>query len=183
MNIFFRAMGIALLGSLAIGSAQAQSRSAFLDTNSSSGITFNAINGGLTVDVILGANPTFTIGANTYHVTGFFGFFALSDNNDLTVTNSDLGVWSTDNNNAGPGGMAGWKTNPNNAIGPNQHQSFTYTALSTNLVDRLGFHVATTETFPGTSGNTGYIAIVPEPTSVAVLGLGLVGLVGRRRKK
>jgi hypothetical protein len=183
MNINFRALFLASSGVLIAGPVMAQTRSSFLDTNSSSGITFNGTNGGLTVDVILGANPTFTVGANTYHVTSIIGFYALSDNNDLTVSNSDFGVWKTNNRNSGLGGIAGWKTNPNTGIGLNQHQSFMYQALNTNLVDRLGFHVVTSELFPGTSGNTGFIEIVPEPASFAVLGIGLFGILARRRKK
>ena len=161
--------------------ANATTRSSFIDVDSFSGITFNASNGGLTVDVVEGANPTFTIGADTYHITSIIGFYALSDS-DLTVTNSNFGVWSTDNSNAGPGGIAGWKSNPNNGFGPNSHQVFTYTALTTNLVNMLGLHVVTQELFPGTTGNTGNIAVVPEPASLAVLGLGAVGLIRRRRK-
>jgi hypothetical protein len=116
MNINFRALFLASSGVLIAGPVMAQTRSSFLDTNSSSGITFNGTNGGLTVDVILGANPTFTVGANTYHVTSIIGFYALSDNNDLTVSNSDFGVWKTNNRNSGLGGIAGWKTNPNTPI-------------------------------------------------------------------
>jgi hypothetical protein len=164
-------------------SSSATTRSSFLDVDSTSDITFNATNGGLTVDVLLGANPTFTIGANTYHITSVIGFYALSDDDNLTVTNSNFGVWSTDNSNSGPGGIAGWKSNPNNGFGSNSSQLFTYTALSTNLVERLGLHVVTAELFPNTTGNTGNIAIVPEPASFAILGLGLVGIFGRRRKK
>ena len=183
MNINLRALFVASCGLTIAGMANATTRSSFLGTDSSSDITFNATNGGLTVDVVLGAHPTFTIGANTYHITSVIGFYALSDDDDLTVTNSDFGVWSTDNSNAGPGGIAGWKSNPNNGFDPNGHQVFTYTALTTSKVERLGLHVVTSELFPNTSGNTGNIAIVPEPASFAVLGLGLMGVVTRRRKK
>lgn len=163
--------------------ANATSRSSFLDVDSTSGITFIATNGGLTVDVILGTDPTFTIGANTYHVTGVIGFYALSDDSDLTVTNSNFGVWSTDNSNAGQGGVAGWKTNPNSGFGVGNHQVFTYTALSTSLVDSLGLHVITQEFFPGTNANTGNISIVPEPASLAAIGIGVAALIRRKRKQ
>ena len=183
MNFVLRRLCLASCGLLMVASANATTRSSFIDVDSTTDITFNATFGGLTVDVLLGSNPTFTIGANTYHITSVIGFYALSDDDDLTVTNSNFGVWSTDNSNAGVGGIAGWKTNPNTGFGPNNHQLFTYTALSSLKVERLGLHVATTELFPGTNGNTGNIAIVPEPAAFATLGLGLLGLASRRRKK
>lgn len=183
MNLNLRRLFVASCGVMIVAAANATTRSSFLDVDSTTDITFNATPGGLTVDVLLGTNPTFTIGANTYHITSVIGFYALSDDDDLTVTNSNFGVWSTDNSNSGPGGIAGWKSNPNNGFGPSNHQVFTYTALNTTSVERLGLHVATTELFPGTNGNTGNIAVVPEPASFAVLGLGILGVVSRRRKK
>lgn len=183
MNIKKGKLIIALSGLAIVASSNATTRSSFLDVDSTSGITFNATNGGLTVDVLLGTNPTFTIGASTYHITSVIGFYALSDDDDLTVTNSNFGVWSTDNSNSGPGGIAGWKTNPNTGFGINNHQVFTYTALTTNRVEGLGLHVVTSELFPGTSGNTGNIGIVPEPAAFAAIGFGLIGMFVRKRKK
>lgn len=176
-------LSFASFGLAVVALSNATTRSSFLDVDSTTDITFNATNGGLTVDVLLGANPTFTIGANTFHITSVIGFYALSDDDDLTVTNSNFGVWSTDNSNSGQGGIAGWKSNPNNGFGINNHQVFTYTALSTNRVEGLGLHVVTSELFPGTTGNTGNIGIVPEPAAFATLGLGLLGILTRKRKK
>lgn len=182
MNLSKGRLAASLCGLIAVSSAFATTRSSFLDVDSSTDITFNVSNAGLTVDVVLGANPTFTIGANTYHVTSVIGFYALSDDDDLTVTNSNFGVWSTDNSNAGPGGIAGWKTNPNTGFGPSASQVFTYTALSTLKVEGLGLHVATSELFPGTNGNTGNIALVPEPATMAGLAFGVAALARKRRK-
>ncbi len=182
MNYKLKGLFVAALGLLSLA-AHATTRSSFLDTDSFSDITFNASSGGLTVDVVVGANPTFTFQGNTYHITSIIGFYALSDDDDLTVTNSNFGVWSTDNSNAGPGGIAGWKSNPNNGFGPNSSQSFTYTALSVAKVERLGLHVATSELFPNTNGNTGNIAVVPEPTTLAGFGMGFAALAARRRRR
>ena len=187
MNFNFRRLFVSIWGVLMVGVAQATTRSSFLDADSYSGMTFISNFGGLSTIASLGSNPTFTIGTNTYHITSIIGLYALSDNNDLTVTNSNFsgnfGPWSTDNSNSGPGGIAGWKSNPNKGITLNHSETFTFQALSANLVNRIGLHVATQELFPGTSGNTGNVSIVPEPASFAVLGLGLIGIVSRRRKK
>jgi hypothetical protein len=166
--------------------ANATTRSSFLDVDSMTDITFGVTNLGLTVDAILGANPTFTIGSDTYHVTSIIGFYALSDDDNLAVSNSDFGVWTTDNSNAGVGGIAGWKTNPNSGFGVSNHQVFAFNTLSTSLVEGYGLHVVTQELFPGTSGFTGNISArslnpVPEPTSILGVGLAVVAL--RKRKK
>ena len=183
MKFSSRAAIVALCGLSLTAGALATTRSSFIAIDSNSGITFSTSNG-LTIDVILGANPTFSVGGNTYHITSVIGFYALSDDDDFaTINNSDFGVWSTDNNQSGPGGIAGWKCNPNNGFGPNNHQVFTFNALSLANQECVGLHVATSELFPGTTGNTGNIAIVPEPASMAILGLGVVGLVSRRRRK
>lgn len=167
--------------------ANATTRGSFLDVDSFSDITFTSNYGGLSTIVSLGANPTFTVGANTYHITSIIGFYALSDDDDLTATNSNFtgnfGPWSTDNSNSGVGGIAGWKSNPNNGMSLSSSETFTFSALSSLNVERLGLHVVTSELFPNTTGNTGNIAIVPEPAAFAVLGLGVFGLVSRRRKK
>ena len=177
----------ATCGLMAIGSAYATSRSSFLEVDSMSGLTWSSNFGGLSTIVSLGSNPTFTIGANTYHITSVIGFYALANTADLTSTHSNFtgnfGPWSTDDNNSGPGGIAGWKSNPNNGITLSHNETFVFSALSSTLVDEVGFHVVTQELFPGTSGNTGSIATVPEPASFAILGFGLVGLCARRRKK
>ena len=187
MDFNLRGTLAAVCGITLVGSSFATTRSSFIEVNSMSGLTWNSTYGGLSTLVTLGSNPTFTIGANTYHITSVIGFYALGNTSDIIATNSDFtgnfGPWSTDDNNAGPGGIAGWKSNPNNAITLNHNETFTFQALSSLLVDEVGFHVSTLETFPGTSGNTGNIAIVPEPASFAILGLGVVGLCARRRKK
>ena len=187
MNIFSTKFILAASGVLFAGAASATTRSSFLDVDTLTGITFSSNYGGLSTVVSVGANPMFTIGSNTYHITGIIGFYALSDTHDLAETNSgfsaNFGPWGTDNSNAGTGGIAGWRSNPNNGITLNHSETFTFQTLSSTLVDRVGFHVITQELFPNTSGNTGNIAFVPEPASFAVMGLGLLGICTRRRKK
>lgn len=181
--------------------ANAVTFSSFLNVTSND-ITFVPTNGGLTIDVILGANPTFTYLSTTYQIASVVGFYALSSNSNFVVSNSNFigtngGTWTTNNNNGGTNGsIAGWKTNPNTGFNVNQNQSFTFNSLNVAVQDSVGLHIrlknnpdgSPNNIFPladGTSsgGNTGNIRLVPEPASLATLGLGVIGLISRRRKK
>lgn len=158
-----------------------------MDVDSISGVNVNVSNAGLTFLVSLDADPTFTFQNHVYHITDVFGFWNLSDDDDLTSTVSNFsgnfGPWGTNVNNAGPGGIAGWKSNPNDGITVGGNETFTYQALSSSSVERLGFHVRLTENFPGTGGNTGHITTVPEPTSMLALVAGLGAFMAKRRRK
>lgn len=169
--------------SLVATMANAQSRSSFLAVDVISDIIVNVSNGGLRYEVIVGANPTFTYQGTDYNITEVWGFWTLSDDDDLTVTNSDIGIWKVNNSNSGTGGIAGWKTQtPNDGLTPGQSFTFDYSALSVDKVERLGFDVRLDGIFPGTSGNTGRITVVPEPASMLALAVGVATLVRRRRK-
>lgn len=164
----------------------AQSRSSFLEIDSITGITVTPSNGGLSFLVEVSNNPSFTFANHVYHITDVFGFWNLSDDDDLTVTNAgftgNFGPWGANNSNSGTGAIAGWKSNPNNGITVGGSETFTYSSLSTGNVERLGFHVRLDENFPGTGGNTGNITTVPEPTSMIALVSGIGALIARRRR-
>lgn len=172
---------------VATSAAFAQTRSSFLEIDSISGITVNVSNAGLSFLVSTSADPTFTYQNHVYHITDVIGFWNLSDDDDLTSTvsgfSANFGPWSANVSNSGPGGIAGWKSNPNNGITASGSEMFTYDALSTSNVERLGYHVRLTENFPGTGGNTGFITTVPEPASMVALATGLVLLLARKRRK
>ena len=171
------------LGSVAFS----QTRSSFLEVDSISGISVSTSNAGLSFLVQLDQTPSFTFQNHVYHITDVIGFYNLSDDDDLTVTNSgftgNFGPWGTDNSNSGAGGVAGWRSNPNNGITVGGSETFTYAALSQDKVERLGYHVRLDENFPGTTGVTGDITTVPEPASLAGLAVGVCGLFARRRRK
>ena len=175
---------LAGLGIVALAvSASAQSRSSFLDVTSLSGISVTPA--GNTYTVALGAAPTFDFGGNTYHIVSLIGFWVLSNDGSVSATGADFssatGNWSWNEN----AGIAGWKTNyagGANGVDPNGSQAFTYATIDASTVDQYGFHVVTTELFPGTQGNTGHIT-VPEPTTLAALGIGFAALIARRRKR
>lgn len=163
--------------------AGAQTRSSFLAVDTISDVVVNVSNAGLRYEIIVGMDPKFTYQGTDYAITEVFGFWNLSDDDDLTVSNQDIGVWKTNNSNSGAGAIAGWKTQtPNQGLTAGQSVVLDYDALSVEKVERLGFHVRIDGTFPGTSGNTGHITTVPEPASMAAMGLGAVALIRKRRR-
>lgn len=170
----------AALAAAALGSnALAQTRGSFQDANEIGGVDVTLISG-LTYQVSLGSNPQLTIGSTTYDITDVFGFWALSDDIDLTGSTSDFGVWDDKVSNSGTGGIVGWKTNPNTGITPGGSQNFTFDSLAVADVDHWGFHIRVDGTLP-TGGNTAYFTDVPAPGAATLAGLGLVVAARRRR--
>lgn len=163
------------------GIATAQSRSSFLDVSAFDDLTVTPQNGGLAYQVNVGNNPTFTYNGSTYTITDVFGFWVMSNDDDLSASNADVDQWRTANNNSGLGGIAGWKTNPNTGLVPNTSYTFEFDSLGVSSVEQYGFHVRLDGTFPGTNGDTGY-ATVPEPASMIGLGLGVLALLRRYKK-
>jgi hypothetical protein len=186
-----RSLSLAAIAALCLtGAAGAQSRSSFLDGGTFSGIDIVPSNGGLTYDVTFNPGAQFHFGGNDYDITDIFGFWNLSDDDDLTVTNAnfldgDGATWSINNKNAGTGGIAGWDTNPNTGITSGQTVQFSYSALSVASVEHPGFHIRIDGQWPGGGGNTGFATFndVPTPGAAALLGVaGLVGGLGKRRR-
>lgn len=169
-------------------SASAQTRSSFLDGGTFSGIDIAESNGGLTYDVTFNPGAQFHYAGLDYDITDVFGFWNLSDDDDLTSTinsfvDGDGATWDADASNSGTGGIAGWKTNPNTGITSGQAVQFNYDALSTGLVEHFGLHVRIDGLFPGTDGNTGYATFTDIPTPGATALLGIAGLVAARRRR
>lgn len=171
----------AALAAAAMGSSTlAQTRSSFQDADLIGGISVNHISG-LTYEVALSGNPQLKIGATFYDITDVFGFWALSDDIDLSGGTTGFGVWTSKVSNSGTGGIVGWKTNPNTGITPSGSQNFTFDSLAVADVDHFGFHIRVDGTLP-TGGNTAYFTDVPAPGSVTLAGLGLA-LAARRRRR
>ena len=180
------------LGALST-SALATTRSSFTNVDGLSNVTAITGNAGLTYTVSVGAAPTFTLDSITYSITDVIGFYVLSDDlnfNPLPALSNfgSPGAFSDDSSNSGTGAIAGWKSNPNSGLVPGDTLAFTLPAnFPIADIDRLGFHVRLTGTFPGTSGNTGNITFqetprVPAPGACAMLGAaGAISLRRRRR--
>lgn len=166
--------GIIIIASMAVvGVASAQSVNSF-NYAQISGVSVNRT--GNQIQLVVGPAPTITWNSATYNVTEAFGVWALDDNNDMSGTGTNQNGWTFDSGN----GIRGWKTNPNNGF-INNTLTFNYTTL-TGTVEDFGFHLRVAGSFPG-GGNTAYFRPVPEPASLAALGLGAIGLIGRRRRR
>jgi hypothetical protein len=174
MKISYLLLGIALAGA-----SFAQSRSSFQLVDSINGVTVTESNNGLRFLVAADANPFVVFNGQSYRITDIFGFWALSNDDDLIVRNSDIGVWRTRNNNSGPGGIGGWSTNPNTGIRPNQSFVFDFEQLSFDRVEQFGFHLRVDGQLP--DGSDTFYATVPEPASMTALALGLATMLRRRR--
>ncbi|HRD30537.1 MAG TPA: PEP-CTERM sorting domain-containing protein [Fimbriimonadaceae bacterium] len=173
MKLFLRTgLGLLAIGTLAF----AQSRSSFTPATIS-GITVTRTNNQLLLNV--SATPTIMIGSNVYNVTEVFGVWALDNNDDFSATGGNQNGWKFNSNMAGTGGIAGWKTNPNDGL-INSSLAFNYNTV-TGLEEAYGYHVRVNGTLPG-GGNTGFVTAVPEPASMIALGAGLLALARRRRK-
>lgn len=171
----------AAIAAAALGShALAQTRSSFQDAQLIGGVNVTLISG-LTYKVDLSNNPQLMIGNVLYNITDVFGFWALSDDIDLTGSTSSFGVWNSDASNAGTGGIVGWKTNPNTGITPGGSQNFTFNSLAVADVDHWGFHIRVDGTL-ASGGNTAYFTDVPAPGAATLAGLGLAVAARRRRR-
>ncbi|MCC6686047.1 MAG: PEP-CTERM sorting domain-containing protein [Fimbriimonadaceae bacterium] len=182
-----RTLSVALLLA-AVAGAHAQSRSSFTNVGSLLDISVN--NSGLSYNVGLTGSPTVAYAGVTYEIQYIIGFWVLS-NTDISASNSASGAWSTNNNNAGSGGISGWTVSYQNSqrIDPTESKTFTYNQLNNVTNKQYGFYVRLGEDVHRKNGpHAGekvYITgttCVPEPTSMAALGLGAVALLRRRRQ-
>lgn len=175
--------GIILTGLLVGGASLslAQSRSSFQTVTGLTGLTSTLT--GMTLETALGVGSTFELGGNTYTIKDVFGTWLLDDNDDLVATGANDSPWSFNANYTGTGGIAGWKTNPNTGITPGNSQTLTYTSL-TGTPEHFGYHVRLTTNLYGTGDDTLFIqgAEVPEPATMAVLGIGALAMARRRRR-
>ena len=113
------------------GFASAQSYSSFHNAGPTFvDVTVSGVNPTYTVSI--GATPTVTLAGNTYNIQDVFGFWVLGVDPG-TATNAATGVWSPNNNNAGPNWIFGWSTNPNTGLTANTSKSFTFASLTGNI--------------------------------------------------
>lgn len=116
----------------------------------------------------------------TRQITEVFGFWLLDDNDDLHGSGVTGGGWQYHENYSGSGGIAGFKTNPNAGVKQGEGRDFTFRSV-VGVPETYGVHLRLDD------GNTYYVeapaATVPEPATLAVLGVGISALIRRRRAK
>lgn len=173
---------ICLVGIAAFSSAQ--SRNSFLGVTTITGVSF-VNTGGNTYRLSVLAGASFTYNNTVYVIRDVFGVWALNNSNTgLNASAGSQNGWGYDEG-TNPDDIAGWKTNPPNALA-NGSLDFTYSSITQPNIDQVGFHVRLlNQNFPNTSGGTGYVTAanpVPEPATMAVLGVGVAALIRRKRK-
>lgn len=162
--------------------ASATTRSSFLDVPVINGISVVPL-APLSFRVTLQPGASFSLGGTTYPIQNLIGFYALSNATDFTplVSLPTIGNFRDDSTNSGPGGVQGWKSNPNQGLNIGDTLDFTFPSLDAAKFEQVGYHVRLSDTlFPGTSGNTGNITLVPTSGTTAAA---LVALAGTRRRR
>lgn len=165
-----------------VGAASAQTFSSFNDVTTFTGITITPGLGTAPFTVSLAANASMKYNGTTYGVDQILGVYALNANGDLSATaGTTPSGWSFVNHNSGPGGIAGYEGNSNSArINNGESKTFSFGSLGSGVTG-IGYHLQFNCYTP--FGQTAYVtAPVPEPASMAVLGLGIFGLIRRKRR-
>lgn len=154
----------------------AQDRSAFVRVSSLSGVTSSLHS--LTLTTSVESVCCFEYLGSTYTINSVFATFLLDDNDDLLATGENQSGWRFHANTSGPGGIFGWHINPNQGLATGQiiHD---FNGL-TGTPEGYGYHVRVNELLPDGT-NSAYVTIVPEPAGLAVLSLGFLALIRRKR--
>jgi hypothetical protein len=158
----------------------AQDRASFELVTGLSGLT--SLLTGLTLQTSLNAGAQFVYQSQTYVITDVFAIFVLDDDDDFAATGVSQGVWTYHDNYSLTGAIAGWHTNPNTGLTVGQQVTHSYASL-TGTPEWFGYHVRVTPILPNEE-DTMYIVAgaVPEPAALAVLALGGLALLNRRRR-
>jgi hypothetical protein len=175
---------LAVFGSIAFPAVVgAQTISSFNHVTSISGV--QVAQSGLIYTIALDSGAFVVFDGVTYDLDHIFGFWTLGDDGGLSATVTAQNGWNASQHSGPNGEIAGWHNpNQNAALFQGQQLTFTYDSLNQANVSDYGFHASFVQPLPG-GANTLYIRgpLVPEPTSIGGIALGIVALVGLRRRR
>ncbi len=163
-----------------VAGARAQTFSSFQAVEEIQGILVEQIVP-LKYRVLVGLSPALALSGSTIPITDLIGFWALSEDDDLSGGTTGFGVWSSNASSAGPGAILGWTTSPSTGIGRGLKEVFVFDSLNTTEIEYFGFYVRLDGVMPGPAGGNTAFIYVPAPGPAALLML--AGLSARRRRR
>lgn len=173
------------LSLLAIGTASAQNRNAFKQMDSIIGVTVtrSQTQQGIAFTVSMGQNAQVIRSGKAHTLEAIDGFWLLSNAGDLKAVQGVVDKYDAHSNNSGGASAYGFQTQLKNGIRAGQSATFTYSTIANeSVLAHFGFKVKASGV-PAHIYDPAGLPPVPEPASMAAIGLGLVALRRRAKRK
>ncbi len=177
---------IVIISSIVVlaASASAQNRNAFKQMDSILGVTITRaqVQNGTAFTVSMGQNAQVIRSGKSHKLEAIDGFWLLADKGDLGAVQNAMAKYDAHSNNSGGSSAYGFQTQLKNGIRAGESATFVFSSVANfNVLDHFGFKVKS-------SGVPAHIyqndcPPVPEPASMAAIGMGLVALLRRKTKR